>query len=121
MTNQLLSIKAETIAPKKISNGTVTTVPLPMTIGRQSIIGYMARRIEIMKRDKKNKAQTQSETIRFDTLWKSTGTETTDRKQLAANRKFCCEVLDYWKATGYIKDYEIQKNGRAMTGVKISL
>ena len=61
----------------------------------------------------------QSDTILFATLFKETGTETTNRDRIMDNRNFCFDVLDYWKATGYIKGYKQQTKGRSITGVDI--
>ena len=83
--------------------------------------GYMLRRIAVMKRDKKNKVQIQSNIILFDTLFREAGTATADRKQTWLNRNFCFEVLDYWKATGFIRDYHQQTKGRSITGIEICL
>lgn len=121
MTNQLLTVDAKYIEVRKVKNGKPDTELVSMTAGRQAMTGYMLRRIAVMKRDKKNKIQQQSNVILFDTLFSETGTATTDRKQTGLNRNFCYDVLDYWKATGYIKDYKQQTKGRSITGIEICL
>lgn len=121
ITNQLLTVPAKYTAIEKVKRGNPSGELLPMTADRQAMTGYLLRRIAIMKRDRKNKHPHQSTTILFDTLFAETGTATGDRKQTMLNRNFCFEVLDYWKATGYIKDYTRQQKGRSITGIEIIL
>lgn len=121
MTSQLLSVDAKYIEVKKVKSGHVSTELVMMNSGRQAMTGYMLRRIAVMKRDKANKHQTQSHTILFDTLFKEAGTATTDRKQTGLNRNFCFEVMDFWKAKGFIRDYQKQTKGRSITGIEIIL
>ena len=127
MTNQLLTVPSKYLAIEKVKSnprtGELETSGelVTMTADRQAMTGYLLRRIAVMKHDKKNKVQTQSDTILFATLFRETGTETDNRKQAMNNRKFCFEVLDYWKAAGYIKDYLQQGKGRSITGVQIVL
>lgn len=121
LTSQLLTVPAKYIEIKKVKSGNVTTELVTMTEKRQAMTGYMLRRISIMKRDAKNKSKHQSHTILFDTLFREAGTTTTDRKQTGLNRNFCFDVLDYWKATGFIKDYQKQTKGRSITGIEICL
>ncbi len=74
-----------------------------------------------MKRDAQRKKPILKDTILFDTLFKETGQDTANKVETKRNREFCFEVLDYWKATGHIADYEKQTKGRSITGVKIIL
>ena len=74
-----------------------------------------------MKHDRKNKHPHQSNAILFDTLFTETGQQTDNREINRRNREFCFDVLDYWKATGYIKDYTRQQKGRSITGIEIIL
>jgi hypothetical protein len=121
MTNQLLTVDAKYIEVRKVKKGRADAELVTMTAGRQAMTGYMLRRIAVMKRAKKNKVQTQSYTILFDTLFSETGTASADRKQTGLNRNFCFDVLAYWKATGYIKGYDKQVKGRKITGIVIDL
>lgn len=119
--------------------------PIFMNENRMAITNYLLRRVLVMKRDlelakdkwrhyerqrKKDKTlaekplaafRGQSRTILFSTLFKTTGTETTDRKQQMDNRNFCFDVLDYWKATELIASYSQQQKGRVITGIEILL
>ncbi len=63
----------------------------------------------------------QSSVILFSTLFETTGTATDNRDKALDNRKFCYEILEYWKAIKFIADYEEQKKGRSITGIKITL
>lgn len=145
LTNQLLTVPAKYIAIKKVKQGRPTTELVTMTADRQAMTGYLLRRIAVIQYDyekaKENKRKydakrrrdasleekplaafrKQSSVILFDTLFAETGTATTDRKQTMLNRNFCFEVLDYWKATGYIRDYKPQQKGRSITGIEILL
>ena len=121
MTSQLLTVDAKFIEVKKVKKGKLDAELVTMNRGRQAMTGYMLRRIAVMKRDKKNKVQIQSNIILFDTLFREAGTATADRKQTGLNRNFCFEVLDYWKATGFIRDYHQQTKGRSITGIEICL
>ena len=120
MTKQILEVNAKYIEIRKVKKGQPAEI-MPMTAGRQAMAGYMLRRISVMKRDKKNKAQTQSNVILFDTLFAETGTATDNREMTRRNRDYCFEVLEYWKVTGLIKGYTQQTKGRSITGIVISL
>lgn len=119
ITKQLLTIPAKYIAVEKVKKGKASGELLPMTANRQAMTGYILRRIAIMKRDKKNKVQTQSDIILFDTLFADAGLTGQDKKTAFNNRNFVFQVLDYQKVVGNIKGYEKQTAGRSITGVKI--
>lgn len=142
-TKQLITVNAKFLEIKKVKHGTVSSEIVTMNANRQAMTGYMLRRIAVMKKDietarealraynnRRKKDPTleekplaafrkQSDTILFATLFKETGTETTNRDRIMDNRNFCFDVLDYWKATGYIKGYKQQTKGRSITGVDI--
>lgn len=120
MTKQILEVNAKYIEIRKVKKGQPAEI-MPMTAGRQAMAGYMLRRISVMKRDKKNKVQTQSNVILFDTLFAEAGTVTENREMTRRNRDFCFDVLAYWKATGLIKGYTQQTKGRSITGIVIDL
>ena len=120
-TKQLLTVKADVLDVRRVKNGIAQVQVLRMDQDGQAMAGYMMRRIEIMRHDAQKKTRTQSDIIRFDTLFTVTGQATDNREMNRRNREFCFEVLDYWKATGHIKDYERQTKGRSITGVKIIL
>jgi hypothetical protein len=121
LTSQLLTVPAKYIEIQKVKKGRASGELVTMTADRQAMTGYMLRRIAVMKHDKRNKVQQQSNVILFDTLFAETGTKTDNRKQTMINRNFCFNVLDYWKATGFIAGYQQQQKGRTVTGIIISL
>lgn len=148
MTGQILSVPAKHLTIRKIDKGgRISTELVTMNADRQAITGYMMRRIAVMKHDldaardrlksyerkrKQNPEQElpekplaafrqQSNTILFDSLFAQVGISTTDRKQLMLYRNFCYEVLEYWKATGFVKGYAEQSKGRKITGIAIEI
>lgn len=121
MANQILSVDPRYINIRKVRNNTVLPDPLSMSEGRRAMTGYMLRRIAIMKHDKRNKVQSHSNIILFDTIFEQAGTLTESGTQTTRNRDFCLDVLDYWRATGYIMGYCIKKTGRTITGVEITI
>lgn len=116
-TKQLLTVKAEVLDIRKVKKGEATTELLSMNPDRQAMTGYLMRRIEIMRHNPK----TQSSVILFRTLFNETGQDTTNKVTNKRNREFCFAVLDYWKAIGHIKGYEIQMQGKSIRGVQIIL
>lgn len=121
LTSQLLTVPAKYIEIQVVKKGKASSELVTMTADRQAMTGYMLRRIAVMKHDKRNKVQTQSNIILFETLFTETGTKTDNRKQTMNNRNFCFNVLEYWKATGYIEGYTKQIKGRSVTSVIIDL
>ena len=143
MTKQLLTVSAKHLAIEKVKDGKASKELLPMTANRQAMTGYMLRRIAVMRHDedaakeayrryeKRRKSEPElkekpleafrdkSRVILFDSLFKEAGAATTDRKQVMLNRNFCFEVLDFWRVTGFIKDYDKQGKRRSITGVEI--
>lgn len=121
MTKQLLTVSAEYISIKKVKRGKASNELVTMNADRQAMAGYMLRRIAVMRRDKKNKIQTHSNIISFNTLFSETNTKTDNRKQTMNNRNFCFDVLDYWVTAGFIKSHTRQVQGRSITGVIIEV
>lgn len=127
MTNQIITVPRKCIEIKKTKKNQTTgeiiisNLPVAMTPTRQAMTGYIIRRIEVMKRDRKNKKKHQSDIIKFDTLFTDVGLEDQDRNRAKENRKFCYQVLDFFTGIDHIKGYEEQKKGRSITGVKILL
>ena len=126
-----------------IKDGTGATIA--NTDSRISIKTYLWQRIAVMKHDEQEAAEAlrknnarrqkdksieekplaafrkQSRTILFETLFKETGQESSSRNTQQDNRDFSFQVLQYWKQQGYIKDFEKQTKGRAITGVTITI
>lgn len=119
MTGQLLTVKSALLDIKKIKDGKISTETIPTTENRQPIKEYLLQRIEVMKYDRKNKHSNQSNRILFDSLYRDTGTVTPNRVELKRIREYAFQVLDYWKASHYIIDYESVADGRKIKGVDI--
>lgn len=123
MTKQLLTVPASYIEIREVSKktGQISPVALTMNANRQAMTGYILRRIAVMKRDRKNKKQTQSDIILFDAIFSDAGLAGQTKQSAANNRAFVFQVLDYQKAVGNIAGYETQRKGQSITGVKILL
>ena len=143
LTNQLLTVSADLLIIRKIKQGRATTELVTMSATRQAMTGYLLRRIAVMKRDEKEARERkrsydrrrakdaalepkpleafreQSPVVLFETLFNDAGIGEQKKQYAANNREFIFQVLDYWKASDYIKGYEKQKKGRSITGVKI--
>lgn len=145
MTGQLLTVQAKHLAIRKVKEGAISAEVIPATAGRQAMIGYMLRRIAIIRHDAEaakdalrhyenrrkrepeleamplSAFRKQSPVILFDTLFTEAGTATTDRKQTGRDRTFCYDVLEYWRATGLIKGYHEQRTGKKITGFAVTV
>lgn len=148
LTGQLLTVKASLLDVKEIDKltGKASTVSINNTDGRIAIKGYLLRRVEVMKHDRKAAAEAlrkyndrrkhnaelpakrledftkQQPVILFESVFTETGISTTDRKQTMKYREYAFAVLDYWKAEGYIDGYHQQKKtgkGNPITGIII--
>lgn len=121
MTKQLITVSPKLLEIKKVKKGKLTKEAVAMTQERQAITGYLLRRIAIMKRDRKNKKSVQSNIILFSTLFDAIGVTTPDKQKAADIRKFCFDVLEYYKAEKYITGYDKQIKGRSIAGIIIEL
>lgn len=120
LTKQILTVPAKYIDIKKVKKGVISNEVITMNADRQAITGYLLRQIAWIKYDRNNKVSTpRSDTIRFDTVFKDVGINTTSRTTLNRQRDFIFSVLDYEKAAGYISDYEKLTKGKSIYGVKI--
>jgi len=59
-------------------------------------------------------------TIKFDTLFKDCDISD-DKNNLTRKRKAVVSILDHWKKTGYIRDYEIQMKGRTFYSITLDV
>lgn len=139
MTGQLITVDSSLLDIKKVdSNGNLTTISIANTESRIAIKGYLLRRIEIMREDRKKTAERQrrenykakqekrepmqirpeqSPTILLDTVFSESGITKPDAKTDA--RKYIFNVLDFYKAKGRIKAYKKKAQGKAITAVTI--
>ena len=123
MTNQILTIPRKYLTITKVKNGKITNEVIQMNEARQSITSCILKRIEIMKRDHKNKTKTQSDIIRLDYIYKTAGIEELSKPEKKTERKrtndFIISVMDYQTAAGNIKGYEKVMKGQQFTAIKI--
>lgn len=125
---QVLTIDKSTLDVKGIdSSGRITTRSLPNTEARILLKGYLIRRIEGMKGKNglKNPVialydyEKDGET--HQGLYSIAGKADAARKEMQRIRDDVEKMLAYWKATGYIVDYETQTKGKKITGYKITV
>lgn len=136
MTGQLLTVSGKCIAIEEVVNGEATGAQVKMSDTRQAIVGYLIRRICVIKRDAEKhraalarqarykkappvKKKAPIDTILFETIFKDVGVAPTKQHALRL-RQFVFDTLDYEKAIGFIAGYEVQKAAAGeITGVKI--
>ena len=121
MTNQILTIPRKYLTITKVKNGKITNEVIQMGETRQSITSCILKRIEIMKRDRKNKTKTQSDTIRLDYIYKTAGIKEQTKVERKRNNDFILSVMEYQTAAGNIKGYEKVMNGKQFAALKIIL
>lgn len=144
LTGQLITVNGKLLDIKAVDDkGNVTDIAIPNNTNRISIKSYLLRRVEVMRNDEKRAADTfrkyeerrkkdktiepasiskfrkQSHTILFETLFNSTGITANNSKTKA--RDYVCLVLDYWKASGAIKNYTKRKSGKTIDAVIIDI
>ena len=121
MTNQILTISRKYLTVTKVKNGKITNEVIQMGETRQSITSCILKRIEIMKRDRKNKVKTQSDIIRLDHIYKTAGIEEQSKVERKRNNDFIISVMEYQAAAGNIKGYEKIMKGKQFAALKILL
>ncbi len=143
MTGQVIEVPIRYLTICQVKNGQVTDNVVRMNPDRQGITNYMLRRIAVMKHDmdeawdryrryerQRKKDPTlevkppeafrkQSNVMLFESIF--TGIDTSDRIQRKRYRDFVFDVLNYWKATGFITGYELQKKTQKITGISVIL
>lgn len=123
---QVLTVSASTLDIKELNPDGSVGARLPNTESRILIKGYLIRRIEGMKgKNKLNNPvialydyQRDGET--HYGLYSITGKVDPTREEMRRIREDAEKMLAYWKATGYITDYEVQTQGKKITGFKIT-
>jgi hypothetical protein len=119
-------------------------VSILYTEDRISIIHYLVRRIEIMRRDEKQAAESfrkytrraqrditlpvkalkdfrspsVSRTILADTILKEAGASNS-KNTITSNKKFILQVMDYYTAAGFIGGYEKRKSGKTLDAITV--
>lgn len=122
-TNKLLTSPIDLLDIRDVDKkGKILDTSLSNTQSRIAIKGYLWRRIMIMKHDQKTKNPHQSKVIRFNDLFTKTELQNEDRVTMRRNRDYVFQVLAFWKASGFIKDYRKNiGNNKVIESVKIKL
>ena len=144
-----IKVKAAVLNIKKVSSaGEVTTVSIPATMTRISVIFYMLRRVAVMREDEerardtfrkyKNGCRKRKEeptktiddfrgtrVILFESVFAAA--EVTSKNTKTNVKEFVIDILKYWRAMeykgdkGYIKDFETRKKRKAIDAVIIEI
>lgn len=145
LKGQIMRVPYKYLEIHETENGKLLPAVISMGAERQGITAYLLRRIETMKYDERKaeeKKRSYDRTkashskpkgieafrdprrprvILFDTLFENAGVETPNKQTAGRYRKFVLDVLEYYKVTGYIKDYKQQTKGRNITGVELTV
>lgn len=131
LVHQVLEVPIDLLTIRNIdSKGHLTSV-LPNTDMRIQMKGYLLRRIEGMKGNKKEKNSLTSNVIVLeDYLWDGKkheglytiiGKPTPTRTEAARIRTDVERILNYWKKVDYIKEFQIKKKGNKISGYSIEV
>lgn len=105
LKNQITTVSIDLL--KAPLNNTSTTIPLKT---------YLLGRIEAMKNE--NNKITRDK-ILFSSVYRELGESEADKKRKKRIRDYTEVVLTHFVAMSYITKYQIQKEGRTITGVRI--
>lgn len=119
LTRQLATVPGELLDVKEVdAAGNITAVSIANNDSRIAVRGYLLRRIAVMRHDRRGKTK-QSNIIRFDSVFQETGIS---KDSNAANvKRYIIQVLDFYKASGYISGYQTRKKGTGIDAVCIEL
>ena len=107
--NQIITVPAECLSIKGMTDkGKLNSVPESNTPQRQVIKEYLLRRIA------NNRL---SNTILFDDVFEKTGLAGLSTRQKLRHKDYMIKCFQYWKATGFIKNYSAIKKGKSIVGV----
>lgn len=145
LTRQLLIVPGEMMDVKRLDKkGHLTPVSITFTEDRISIIHYLARRVEVMRRDEEQAKEAFrkyirrarkddtlpakrlqdfrnpliSRTMLAETIMKESGVPVYKNAK-TNNKKFILQVLDYYRAAGFISGYDKRNVGRTYDAVTI--
>lgn len=121
LTGQIININSRLLDVRRVDVRGKIGETIPTTETRQPIKEYLLRRIAIMKNDRKNKKSIQDPHILFDTFYRETDIDESNKIEAKRARDYAFQVLDYWKALGDIDGYEIEKQGRKLHSILIIL
>ena len=120
MTRKLLTVDASLLDIKKVDRkGKTTTVSIPNTDNRITVKGYLLRRIEVIKHDKKTKRNKQSNVILISSIFEKANI--IQKNQKTRIREYIIQALKFWKAEGFIKGYSERKKGCSLVAVVIEV
>ncbi len=123
-SNQVLTVPASMLEIKEINKDGSLGARLPNTISRIVIKGRIMRRIEGLKSGKMHQPVVALYDYERDGemrkgLYALAGKPEPSWAESKRIRDDIQKMLDYWKATGYIKGYEAQKKRNTITGYKL--
>lgn len=118
-TKQLATVETQLLDIKEVDKKGNVTVSIKSNEARTAVKGYLLRRIAVIKNDRANKKPKQSNIILFSTLFEETGIPQDSNARRIKDYAF--QVLDYFKAMGYIKGYTKRKNRKSFDAVIINL
>lgn len=144
-----IKVKAAVLNIKKVNSaGEVTTVSIPATMTRISVVFYMLRRVAVMREDEerardsfrkyksgcRKRKEEPTKTLKdfqgtriilFDSIF--TAAEVTAKNTKTNVKEFVFDILKYWRAMkykgaeGYIKDFKTRKKRKAIEAVEIEI
>lgn len=126
-TRQVFTVAAALLDVREVDRGRATPVRIANTESRILIKGHLLRRISGMK-GKNALANRVISLVSYERdgkhhagLYEIAGYTDPTKQDAEKVRKYAAQVLDYWKAEGFIKGYDFTKTGRAKTGIEIQL
>lgn len=111
MTGQVITVPAKLLDIRDSSGGKISN-----TETRIAVKGYLMRRISVMKGKTANR---QSKIILYNTMFEELGLTDLTRDDQKRIRKYCLEVLEYWKSSGFVNGYSELTQGKKKTGIEI--
>ena len=143
LTGQLITVKGNMLDIREVEDNKVTDISLPNNENRIAIKSYLLRRVECMRSDEQKAAKAavsyekkrtsenslppkpvasfrkHGRIILLEKVFEAAGI--THRNTKTRSRNYICQILDYWKASGYITGYELRKSGRTADAIIIDV
>ena len=126
---QVLAVPSEILDIKKLNkDGTPSTRSIEYTEQRVRIKGYLLRRIETMKNKKNNLDSRHIRLLDYEKdgrmrecLYSIAGKSNPTKDEARNIRNDAETMLNYWKASKYIKGYTAYKDGKAIAGYTLNV
>lgn len=101
---------------KQITAVDIKLLDTPVTKTDDTIVlqGYLLRRIEMMKTDKRN-----DRIILYDNIYEIVNISKNQKVQAKRTREYVKDILTYWVEEGYIRKYEIIMKRNSFYGITI--